>query len=136
MAAVINWTKELSVGVEEIDVQHQELFNRINALLSACETDLYSQETHELMGFLHTYVLEHFTAEETLMRTAGYPDEEAHRRQHLGFCRRLSELDRELLALPEPGLILNQLNEMVVDWLYEHICMEDRKLGEFLGRDD
>lgn len=132
MASEIYWTKELSVGVEEIDLQHQELFNRINNLLSACATHQSSEETRKLMDFLHAYVLEHFTAEEALMSNAVYPDEEAHRRQHIGFCRRLSELDKALMSATEAESVLNQVHEMVVDWLYEHICMEDRKLGRFL----
>lgn len=29
------WTPDLSIGVESIDVQHQELFQQVNALLVA-----------------------------------------------------------------------------------------------------
>lgn len=129
---LIYWTKELAVGVAEIDEQHQELFARVNSLMMACRNGCASDETLRLLDFLHSYVAKHFTAEEAIMERFEYPVRERHRQAHQSFCTCLDRLEHALAIQPEPEAILSHVNEMVVDWLFEHVCMEDRRLGGFL----
>lgn len=133
MEVNLYWTRELSVGVDLIDRQHQQLFDHVNQLLAACLAQKNdAEQSGRMLTFLHNYANEHFRAEEALMEKHHYQALEMHRRQHLGFCRRLQRLERRLLDNPAEQELAAEINEMVIDWLYEHICMEDRALGNFI----
>lgn len=131
----MHWTPELRVGVEEIDAQHRALIDRVNKLVDACAAGRCLAEVEPVMEFLRTYVARHFADEEGLMERSGYPEREGHRREHEGFRRHLEALAGRLAAEgagagPE---LEAELQETVVDWLFDHICIRDRALGKFLG---
>lgn len=130
----ISWDQNLSVGISMIDLQHQELFRRVNALLEAMSRGKGRGSIATLLGFLKEYVVEHFAAEQEIMRRHGYPGFAAHQREHDGFVTSLLEL----LALFEkdgPTVTLAiKLNGFVCSWLRQHIATTDRTLGEFMAR--
>ena len=114
---MLTWTPALSVGVAEIDAQHQELFRRANAFIDAIETP---ERTAELLAYLRDHARVHFSAEERWMAEEGYPDLEPHRREHAGFLDQLGELDAAR-QLPEPIEVARWL----VRWLHEHVVVAD-----------
>lgn len=128
----IYWTKELEIGVAPIDRQHQELFERIDALVNACQAGRCRDEVGSLLEFLQEYVLVHFLEEEELMRLFGYPELSSHGLEHAGFNRHLQELVAGVAVEGLTSPLLNDLNATVVDWLYEHVCGRDRALGQWL----
>lgn len=129
----IYWTRELEIGVEPIDRQHQELFARIDALLSACQAGRCQDEVSGLLGFLQAYVQGHFSDEEELMGRSGYPELAEHAAEHAGFGRHLQELVEGFAAQGFTSALLNELNATLIDWLYDHICRRDRALGQWLA---
>lgn len=129
----IKWHESLSVGVAEIDEQHQELFRRLNQLLDACNQGKGKDSVRELVGYLQAYVVEHFAAEEKLQRLSGYPDYAAHRAKHAEFMRAAGDLK---FTLEEQGSTLPFIivvNKVVVDWLVQHIGKMDKDFGRFLA---
>lgn len=130
----IYWTKELEIGVAPIDRQHRELFERIDALVNACQAGRCQDEVTSLMGFLQDYVQIHFGKEEELMRLSGYPELSAHAREHAGFSSHLQDLVKGFAEQGFTSPLLNDLNATLVDWLYEHVCGRDRILGQWLAR--
>jgi hemerythrin len=128
----IQWTPEFSVGLEEIDEQHKELFNRINVLLNACNQGQGKQIVGETIDFLEQYVKNHFGSEEKQMIKFAYPEYLPHRKEHQQFIESFSEI-KERFEEDGPGLhIVVLTNKIVVDWLKNHIIMTDTKLGSFL----
>jgi hemerythrin len=132
MSMQIEWRDELSVGVNAIDDQHKELINRFNALLRACNDGHGKEEVGELLGFLRDYVAVHFCDEEALQQEQGYPGYPAHRHQHLEFVGRLDDLHRKYFTDGASLTLVIQANNMMIDWLINHISKEDRKIGEFM----
>lgn len=65
--ALIDWTEDLSVGVAEIDRQHQELFFQVNQLLEACHQAKGKEAVGKIVGFLENYVVRHSAKEEDYM---------------------------------------------------------------------
>ncbi|MEW6107830.1 MAG: bacteriohemerythrin [Nitrospirota bacterium] len=128
----IEWTDDLATGVDDIDNQHRELFNKINNLLQACRQGKGKDEVKKVIQFLDDYVITHFSAEEKYMDKYDYPGYPGHRAQHQEFMENFSHLKRQF---EEEGvgiyLVLNT-NRMVVDWLINHIRKLDRSLGAFL----
>ena len=128
------WTPGLSVGVEAMDVQHRELFARLNILVSAVRSGRGADELGTTMEFLDGYVREHFADEEKLMADAAYPGLEGHRRLHAGFVAELAAV-RAALARPEAdrAALAERLHLSLRDWLLRHIRVEDRAYARHLA---
>ncbi len=133
----MQWNKDLSVGVEKIDEQHRELFEKINNLVAAVKQSVCKYKIGDVIMFLEDYVVFHFGEEEKYMRQFGYPGYQAHKKQHDKFIENFNELKKELPKLEggkNPGSydLSVETNQVVVDWILDHIAKVDRQLGEFL----
>ena len=122
----------LLTGVEEIDVQHRELFSRVGALLVASRTNRSREEVVRMLEYLGSYAVEHFSAEERLMETASYPRLGGHRAEHLQFVKELSILRHELKTEGPTHLFVIRVGNRVTEWLREHIYRTDRILADWL----
>jgi hemerythrin len=129
----IQWTRDLAVGVQIIDEQHQMLFQKINDLLDACNQQKGRQKVGEVLDFLGKYVVEHFSAEEDVMALRKYPEAPIHRQRHKEFLATFGEIKREFDAEGPGPHIVARTNQVVVGWLNSHIRAVDKKLGAFLN---
>ena len=129
----IQWTDEWSVGNEEIDEQHKELFERINALLDAVGRARSNDEVATTMAFLETYVNRHFRDEERLMTISGYPDREAHCAKHVAFVGVFERLKSEFDRTGVSAGLSQEINMRVSGWLLNHIGKVDRAFGRYLA---
>jgi len=131
----MEWTRDLTVGIETIDRQHQELFKRIKGLLAAIKEKRCRSEIDGTIAFLDDYARFHFGEEEQRMEAAGYPGLADHRNQHAVYLRNIQEL-KELAARPRISGMSYELsvttNQVAVDWIVDHIMKIDRKFGEYV----
>ncbi len=133
----MEWKDELSVGIDIIDEQHKELFKRINDLVTAIKSSTCKYTIPEVIQFLEDYIVTHFSEEERYMMKFDYPEFSAHRTQHGIFMKNFIDLKKELEKL-EGGKkrgsyeLSVTTNQIVVDWILDHISKVDKKLGEFL----
>jgi len=131
----MKWTEDLAVGVETIDIQHQELFRRIDNLVVAIREHRCKSEIDGTLQFLEDYATFHFAAEEKKMLDAGYADYPEHHELHKAYMKGLSEL-KELAAKPRIQGASYELsvttNQVAVDWIVDHIMKIDKKFGAFL----
>ncbi len=128
----ILWDPDLSVGVEAIDAQHQELFARIDRLLDALRERHGAAEVGRLLEYLGEYVLAHFSSEEKLMLERAYPHYDAHRQEHQRFIREFGALRAEHAKEGPTVVLLIRVTNRVTAWLREHIYRADRELAAFL----
>jgi hemerythrin-like metal-binding protein len=128
------WTPGLSVGVEAMDAQHRQLFDRLNRLVKAVRGGRGADEIGSTMEFLDGWVREHFAAEEKLMADAGYPGLAGHLRLHAIFKADLATV-RVGLSAPDADHqeLAERLHLSLRDWLLGHIRVEDRAYGEYLA---
>jgi hemerythrin len=131
--STIAWNDNLASGSTDIDTQHKELFDRINALLAAFDKKTVDrQEISKIVQFLTDYVVFHFGNEEKYMAKFNYSSMSAHKAQHEQFVKGFMKLkDRMLLEGINPALAL-ETKELCVDWLINHIKFSDRALGMYL----
>lgn len=128
----IEWQEYLSVGVEEIDRQHQLLIESYNTFFAAYSAGQGDDEVIRLFSFLEEYVATHFSAEEDLQQRIGFPDYLKHRQQHLELVRAIAELKERLVATgPDPSLV-SSAGLLMTGWLIEHISVMDRAIGRFM----
>lgn len=129
---LLQWTPDLAVGVEKIDDQHKELFQRINQLLEACNQGRGKEALTQVMDFLGDYIVLHFSDEEALQRQHKYPDYAAHRALHEKFVADYRLLYGQLAADGATARLVIQLNRVVVDWLVQHINKVDKVMAAYV----
>ena len=128
----VQWTPDLSVGVELIDNQHKELFRRVNDLLEASSQGRGKEEIGRLIQFLADYVVTHFAAEERTMARYGYSGLSAHRAEHNKFVRDFTDLAQSYQVGGVSSSLVITLQSKVVGWLINHIGKSDKVLGAFI----
>lgn len=133
----MKWTEDLAVGNEMIDNQHKELFARINDLVDAIKQHTCKYKIGDVVKFLDDYIIFHFGEEQKLMQKYDYPEYEQHRKQHEHFMKNFEELKKELPKLEggkKPGSydLSVETNQVVVDWILDHIAKVDKRFGKFL----
>lgn len=127
----INWSSMLSVGVPEIDRQHQILIGLINQLSDAADDSGVRVDIPAILDELVRYTEYHFSFEEKLMQDTNYRDYAEHQREHHTFINKMKELVGRLEhGEPVPG---PELLRFLRDWLVSHILHVDRKLGDVLN---
>ena len=88
------WQQEYNTGNLQVDGQHQQLFEIVNALHDAVVTRKNVYTMQELLEALANHTTEHFQTEEALMMRVDYPDYDRHKQTH--DCL-LSKVDNLLL---------------------------------------
>lgn len=131
---MIEWQDCLSVGVLEIDIQHKLLFERFNSFLQACQSEADQDKVHRLFWFLEAYAVTHFTEEEKLMQSSGFPDLPMHRKQHQEFAAEIARIKERLRSEGPSPTLVSSLTTFISDWLSRHISQMDRAIGNHLQR--
>jgi hemerythrin len=129
----LEWNPALAVGHRGIDTQHQELFARLGALIAAMGRGDES-EIARLFEFLGTYVVQHFGAEEALMRRIAFPGEAVHRAAHERFIREYQALRKLFDDHGASAAVTIKTKTWIVDWLQQHIASTDQQLAKHLKK--
>ncbi|NCC28631.1 MAG: hemerythrin [Gammaproteobacteria bacterium] len=119
------WSEIYSIGIEEIDRQHQGFFTASHQLYEAILDREAQAGVIEAVAFMRTYAETHFATEEDFMRRHAYTDLDAHLRQHVAFMRRLDALENDLRTFGPGQELADRALEMTQDWLIDHIADED-----------
>jgi hemerythrin len=124
------WTDELSVGVEQMDLQHKRLIAIINEFHAAVGKRNDKLAVQKAVESLIDYVRIHFADEEKLMSQYSYPQLEIHRRLH----ERLSQDVWEYAEKLQKGQKILSLDMALFlkGWLENHIAETDKKYGIFI----
>ncbi len=127
------WTKALSVGVPEIDGQHQEILSRADYMLAAAHEGVGGAEVERRMLLLAEYMQDHFAAEERRMRDCRYPRAAEHAAEHRQFLAGFARLGAELHKGDASVGEALSVHRHVCGWLQDHIEQEDRGLGGYIS---
>ncbi len=130
----VEWTDHLSVGVDEIDAQHRELYRRVNLFLTALAEKRGAAELEPLVRYLRDYIREHFAEEQRLMEFCFYPDLGEHLAEHHRFEDQYEALASELARTGPTFGLAKRLLALLVDWLDQHLATTDKAFGAFLAR--
>jgi hemerythrin len=128
----VEWTPNLSVGVQHIDDQHKIWFKKADELFEAGKERRAYEYIKTLLGFLDDYTKQHFRDEEAYMERIGYPDIDIQKRAHANFIDDLAKLKNDYNQSQGNILIILNANKMVINWLTNHITVLDKKIGEYV----
>lgn len=123
------WNDNLSVGVDQIDLQHKRLVEILNALHEAMLRGSHKQDLDRVMVDLLSYTRYHFSFEEKLMVVAAYPGLPEHQRKHQEMVAEVSGYAQQVAE--GRALVSIKLLIFLKSWLNLHILETDRKFGEF-----
>lgn len=127
----MEWTNELSVGVEAIDNQHKELIHRLNTFYDSMSTDNQAK-VMEMLAFLSDYVVSHFRDEEALQVRYNYPGYADHRKLHQAFMKDVKQMSEDLQKYGFTVATKSLVGLTLTNWLTLHINREDKALGRFI----
>ena len=123
---LISWDDCYSVGNEELDNQHINLFNIINTLYEMCFKYEHVYLFNSVIDELANYTDYHFSIEEQCMEDIGYIDIDKHILKHSYFIKyilKLKQMNIESVSESTKLLIANLGN-----WLLHHVIEEDKKI--------
>ncbi len=122
---LINWSDELSVGISEIDQQHQKLIKMINDLADAMRQRQGKEAVDPILKGLLDYTVTHFKNEENYFAKFNYSETDSHKKEHAVFISKIAEFKKDF-ENNKIGLTTNILNYLS-DWLKNHIMGTDKK---------
>ncbi len=122
------WRPAFCVGDNEVDEQHQKIFELLAALHRDIHGDRVTDAVRYTLKELLEYTKVHFSTEEVLMRSVDYPDYAAHKVLHDALMAKVWALfvrSREADVAIELLVFLN-------DWLVNHILEKDKAITAYV----
>ncbi len=129
--ALIEWKEEFSVGIADVDHEHQELIGLINDLHDAMSGENASVTVMEFLGEIHSHVSAHFALEERIMRIHNYDQYQDHKDDH----ERLLDEIRDIMDDYEENAWFSdsEFAESLEKWFTNHFRNRDARLHKHLG---
>ena len=130
--SLFKWEDRYSIGIPEIDAEHQKLFAIFKQLYDAMQQGHGQDVIDKVLASLLDYTAYHFAHEELLFRTYGYPDEALHQAEHVQLTQQAAALARKLQG--GQGDVTVATMKLLFDWLNQHILGSDKRYAPFLIR--
>ena len=124
------WDASYSNGIQSIDDQHRKLIKLADELFEAMKSGKGKEVIGKVLSSLIDYTVTHFTYEEKLMQTAGYPLYLAHHKIHQDLVRKVKEFHEKFQT--GNTMLTVELMNFLKTWLIDHIKGEDRKYAPYL----
>ncbi len=125
------WTEDMTVHNDVLDMQHKQLFGKINELLEAIINDTAHDVMDEMVHFFKDYMDQHFKYEERYLAENEYPDVEAHKQKHDVFVDKYYELKDKIRDGVDANKIVLDIENFMGSWLTQHILVEDQVYAKY-----
>jgi hemerythrin len=129
----LSWTKDLSIGHELIDADHQHIFDTANRL----QAEILEDPEHSIVGEVLVDLIEHtgghFMREEALMQAIQFPGYEEHKLQHKMLMDKVNNLHRQFMN--GRNNLSVEVSEFLRRSLVHHILNSDMELGRCMRAD-
>lgn len=122
---VIEWRDAFKIDIPAVDTEHRQLFALVKAL------DLRSIDA--ALANLLDYVVTHFSNEQALMESSGYPAFEQHLKLHEEFGAFVGEFLSNDAGWSEERVY--ELRRFLNKWLIGHILTHDMRFGKWYVRE-
>ncbi|MFA6428349.1 MAG: bacteriohemerythrin [Candidatus Buchananbacteria bacterium] len=120
----IIWQEEYSVGVKEIDQQHQHFIGILNGLYTAITEQQVTQAIEKIINDLVVYATNHFATEEKYFDLFNYEFSVEHKAEHQKLTTKVLALKKAYEAGQE---VATELLDFLEDWLVDHLSVQDKK---------
>jgi len=127
----IEWKREYSVNIREIDDQHKKLIDMLNELFEAMHKGDSKILVRPVLEQMVDYAKSHFATEEKYFEQYDYPEVLAHVSEHKDFIAHVNKFIRDYKA-DKVGLSLDVMT-FLKQWLASHILGSDKRYSSFLN---
>ena len=127
----MKWDEKLKIGVERFDSQHKRLIELINRLYEAMRNGKANDVIAGVLDELVEYTVNHFSAEEAMLKLHKYPELDHHKGEHAALVGQVAELVERLKS--GTGSLGTDVMNFLKSWLVNHIQGTDRKYARFLN---
>lgn len=128
----MTWKNNLSLGIPNVDNQHKQMCDSIDNLYAACSEGKGKDEVLNILNFLESYVIEHFTAEEKLQLDINYPKYRQHKKTHKEFTDLVLLLRKEIDTYGPSSTLVIKMNKSLSAWLVNHIMYVDMDIKKYI----
>ena len=125
---LIEWRDEYLIGVEELDYEHRDLFNRLNELHEELAHHDEKGEIEDCLGEIYVRVVAHFALEERFMLDNNFKNYAHHKKEHDDFLEVIVDLIEKFRTDPELSYG-DELEEQLQHWIINHIITSDQELA-------
>lgn len=125
------WDQSMSVGVKEIDEQHQHLFLLANDVANGLRKGFDKDSIQKSLRVLCDYAVEHFAAEEALMDMDTYKEYDLHLNEHMQCTTKA--MDFLEMFCDDKIVDMNDFLQFLLFWIRDHIMTMDMTLARFLA---
>lgn len=123
----VTWQSKFEIGDELFDVEHRQLFEKINNCIGEARHGAHRQDLitqlEEILGCFDM----HFEHEERTLLKKGHPDFRRHRAQHQHLIERLKSEIKELANVNNKQISAQDILFVLYDWYVAHLG-EDQKI--------
>jgi hemerythrin len=119
------WIQAFATGYPEIDAEHREVLQRLDALAGLIEAGGDGREIQALMQTLQRYVLGHFSREEACMLRVRCPAYQANSGAHAEFTEKFAGWVAQLERTGAPVALARQIHGEARTWIEAHILNVD-----------
>jgi len=120
---IIQWSDNMSIGVENIDKDHKKLIDLINQCINLEQQETAKSSIKEILDELLDYTDYHFKREELLMGQIGYPHITKHQQVHKLLIK---EVKQRVNKFKQGHMVIQDLVEFLSAWLEDHIMGMDK----------
>ena len=131
---MFRFTEDCLIGDEQLDREHEHLFELINSILEMIHNQYVSDRYSQIKGLLQElddYAEQHFTHEEAYMEKILDPELIIQRSQHMVFRDKVREWEfKDIDEFQEQVDTLKEMMLFLAEWLYQHIIGSDTMIGK------
>lgn len=128
-----SWNDSLRTGIPLVDLQHKQLLDQMDRLITAMKTKKDPQQIESILSFLDSYVDNHFTYEESCMNFYKCPVACQNKEAHAKFIKTLADIHSQVNQGQSLDLIASRLQNELLSWFVNHIKGVDAKLGDYVN---
>ncbi|MDA3733948.1 hemerythrin family protein [Niameybacter massiliensis] len=125
-----NWDNRISVGINEIDEQHKELFRigrDLEQLILTRTGQISEQEVLKYLCEVREYITYHFHTEEAVIEQINKEALKEHKALHDDLIEKINKINCiKLVEDQQEGI--KYLNIILQEWVLNHILIEDMKV--------
>ncbi|KMT23379.1 bacteriohemerythrin [Clostridium cylindrosporum] len=129
---MLKWKDDYLIGVEEIDKQHEKIFEIGGRAYDLLKNDTYVDKYDkivEVLEELKEYAIFHFKSEEEYLLSIRYKKFFSHKVEHDNFLKKVNDVDFNKIDEDQDAYLLSII-EFVINWTSEHILKNDRLFTE------
>ncbi len=123
---LFEWSDDYRVNVKIFDNEHKKLFELCHEFIESLNKGKGKETLAKTFDQLIDYTCTHFSSEEALFEEYGYPDAEAHIKEHKELTGKVLDLNKN-----KTYIFPDNVADFLYEWLKEHILDCDMKYAEF-----